>query len=52
MGAAKWEPIQMLPLVKIVNTPQYWLKEDTEGFWLIIKVMLDTKVIRLTISPL
>lgn len=51
LGATKWGPVHLPPPVKTVNTLQYWLKQGTEGLWLITRDMLDPRVIRPTISP-
>ena len=49
IGAFHLVPIcpPQLPLPgKTLNTPQYWLKQGTQGLWSVIRDMLDTGVIR------
>lgn len=52
MGANKWEPAQIPSPVEKVNTPQSQLKQGTEGLLPILRDMLDTRLIRPTISSL
>lgn len=51
VGLAKWTLVTFPPPVKMVNTPEYRLKQGTEGLRSVIKDILETRVIKPTIPP-
>ena len=48
---AKWALVTFPPPVKMVDTPEHQLKQGTEDLRLVIKDILETRVIKPTIPP-